>query len=129
MNFDEIRAVCENRITTNWTNTDIAFDNSNFEVPDGAWIRCFLSPITTVNASLGGLSKRDYAAFTMQIFVPLNEGTGLAYQYAAELEELFSNISIDGVVFYTAETQRVGDEGNGWFMVTVRAQCWAQTAC
>lgn len=129
MNFNSIREVCEKRLSDNWSNTTVSFDNANFEVPTDAWIRCFLSPITTVNASLGGLSKRDYAAFNIQVFTPLNDGSGLAYQYAAELEELFSNISIDGVVFYTAETKRVGDEGNGWFMVTVRAQCWAQTEC
>ena len=129
MNFSDILIECEKHLTANWLNTTIAFDNSDFNVPDEPWIRCFLRPIITENAALGGLAKRDYASFWIQVFVPLNTGSGLALDYAAELETLFSNIVLNGVTFYAAETQRVGDEGNGWFMMTVNARCWAQTNC
>jgi len=129
MNFGEIVKVCEKHLSDNWSTTEIAFDNADFDVPTDAWLRCFLRPVLTENVALGGLAKRDYASFWIQVFIPLNIGSGLAYEYAAILEALFSNIVIDGVNFYAAETHRVGDEGNGWFQLNVRAQCWAQSNC
>jgi len=129
MSFDDIREACEDHLATNWSDTTIAYDNVKFDIPTSAWIRCFLRPVSTENSSIGGLSKRNYASFWIQIFTPLNSGTGLAYDYAEKLEVLFSNITLNGIVFYAAETIRVGDEGNGWYQLNVRAECWAQSNC
>lgn len=130
MDFSDIYRVCQERLTNNWVDTPIAFENAPFEVPRGTpWIRAQLNPVLTENAALGGLAKRDYASFWIQIFTPLNEGYGQAYDYAAKLSKMFSNITVGGVTFYAAETFRIGDDGSGWFQVQIRAQCWAQSNC
>jgi len=127
--FDDIRKACENHLKDNWNNCPIAYDNMSFDAPDGPWLRCMLRPVLTENAALGGLAKRDYASFWIEIFVKPKSGSGLAYEYAKELEILFSNIVLDDITFYSAETSRVGDNGNGWFKMNVRAKCWAQSNC
>lgn len=130
MNFHDLKIVCESRLDANWTNTLIAYENVPFTPVEGtAYLNCFLRPVLSQNAALGGLAKRDIASFWIQVFVPLSIGSGLAYQYAGELETLFSNIQTQGLTFYRAETIRVGDEGNGWFLLNVRAQCFATTNC
>lgn len=132
MHFTDIRKICEEQLANNWTSTPIAYDNAPFDPPNNPkspWIRCALHPIYSENAALGGLAKRDYATFWMQVFIPLNTGSGSAYDYAKELEILFSNKTINGLTFYQAETSYVGDEGNGWFQLNVKAQCWAQSNC
>ena len=131
MYYSDIRQICEEHLNNNWANTTIAYDNAEFDPPEPKepWIRCSLHPIYSENSALGGLAKRDYATFWIQIFVPLNIGSGQAYEYAKELEILFSNKVINGLAFYQAETSYVGDEGNGWFQLNLKAQCWAQTNC
>jgi len=113
------------RLNTNWIETPIAWDNVSYDPVEGnEWIRATLIPSTTQNAALGK-AKKHFGIFWLQIFVPLNGGTGRAYELAEMLDAIFSNMSFDEVVCYAADITRTGDDGNGWFQLDVRVNFWS----
>ena len=126
--FEDIQNICTEYLSSNWNKTPIAYDNVTYTPVKGqSWIRCGLRPVNSENASIGDNCKRDSALFYIQIFTPVDTGSGKAYQYAKELEILFSNKVINGVNFYQADTNYVGDDGLGWFQLNVLVPCWTQT--
>ena len=125
MDYSEIRSILETHLTANWSRTPIAYENVPFDPPEQEpWIRCILQPVHQETSSLGDLCKRTYASYWIQIFTPLNEGSGEAYNIAAELEPLFRHRQINGITFTVPTITHVGDDGNGWYMLILKAPCW-----
>lgn len=126
--FEDIQNTCTEYLSNNWSATPIAYDNVIYTPTKGqSWIRCGLRPVDSENAAIGDRCKRDSALFYIQIFTPTDVGTKEAYGYAKDLEILFSNKVINGVNFYQADTNYVGDDGLGWFQLNVLVPCWTQT--
>ena len=124
-NLPEVKVSFDSRLQDNWSTTEIAFDNDDsYEKGSTPWVRAVLIPSLTTNADLQGL-ERHYGIYRVSVFVPLNSGTYYAYEYANQIRELFSNTTIDGIVCYASEIRRVGDDGNGWFMLNVLINFWA----
>jgi len=123
--FNEINNSFTQRIASMWSTTAVAWDNVDFEPnPDQAWIRCTLISTPSENNELG-LSVIHRGLFWIQIFTPLNKGTGEAYTIVDELTTLFSNVQFDGIFCHAADVQRVGDDGRGWFQVNFRVPYWS----
>ena len=121
----QIKISFDTMLQDNWTTTEIAWDNDDtFAKGSEPWIRAVLIPSLTANADLQGL-ERHYGIYTVSVFVPLNSGTGNAYSYANTIRELFSNTTFDSIVCYAAEIRRIGDDGNGWFMMNVLINFWS----
>ena len=124
-NWSEINNAFTSRLSSNWLETPIAYDNAPYSpIPDQEWIRATLIPAYSQNAELSA-STMHYGIFWRQIFVPLNKGTGRAYEIATMLDAIFSNKQFDEVVCYAAETSRTGDDGNGWYQLDLRVNFWS----
>ena len=124
-NHTEINNSFSARLLANWSETDIAYDNIDYKPITGQeWIRCTNIPSITINSALGD-SVIHYGIYWIQVFTPLNIGTGRAYELADMLTALFANQQFDEIVCYTADVQRTGDEGHEWFQLNVRINYWS----
>ncbi len=123
--FSEIRTALESRLKTNYSTTEISWDNTSSNPNDDGWIRATMIPATIENSALGALSKRYSGIFWIQVFTPLLKGTKAAYDIAEELEAIFSNQQFDEVVCYASEITRTGNEGKGWFQLNVKVHFWS----
>ena len=124
-NWDEINNAFSTKLSAEWVTTDIAWDNVPYEpTDDSEWVRATLIPVTTENASLAD-SVKHFGIYSIQIFVPLQAGSGRAYELATSLEAMFANTQFSEVVCYTAETTRTGDDGTGWYQLNVNINFWS----
>lgn len=119
-NWKDLRESFEQRLRTNYSTTEIAWDNTIFTPPTTSWIRATMIPTNTMNAALGGLCVRYEGIFWIQVFVPLNSNTNEAYTIASEVSTIFENVQFSGITCGAPETERTGDESHGWFQVNVK---------
>ena len=125
-NWDEINNALSTRLNDNWVTTPIAWDNVPYDpTPNQEWVRAAMIPTVTENAALADATRRQ-GIYAIQIFTPLNRGSGRAYELADMLSAIFSNQQFSNVVCYAAETTRIGDEGNGWYEVVLQINFWSQ---
>ena len=123
--WSSINNAFTNRLSTNWSTTDVAWDNVPYESTEGQeWVRAVLLPVTTENAAMG-TAKKHYGIFWLQVFTPLNSGTGRGYELAEMLDGIFGNSNFDDVVCYASEITRTGDDGNGWYQTDVKVNFWS----
>ena len=123
--WKDINNAFSSRLNTNWAVTPIAWDNVPYSpVANQEWVRALLIPVDTENANLGKSTNR-IGMFWLQIFTPLKEGSGRAYELADMLSAIFANQQFSDVVCYAAETTRIGDEGNGWYQVNLKINFWS----
>lgn len=126
-NWNEINNAFSTKLGAEWTETDIAWDNAPYEPIVGQeWIRATLIPVNTENASLSANTKY-IGIYLVQIFVPLQGGSGRAYELSNIVELMFANTEFSEVVCYSAETLRTGDDGNGWYQLNVNVNFWSYT--
>jgi hypothetical protein len=124
-NWNEINNSFSGRLNTNWTATDIAWDNVPYSPVEGQeWVRATLIPTLSENAALG-LAKRNNGIFVIQIFTPLNEGSGRGYELAEMLDAIFGNTEFDEVVCYASDVVRIGDDDNGWYQTNLKVNFWS----
>lgn len=123
--WNAINNAFSQRLNTNWVTTPIAWDNVPYTPQEGQeWIRAALLPTTTENASLAS-SKKHFGIYAIQIFTPLNGGSGRGYELADMLSAIFANQQFGDVVCYAPETTRIGDEGNGWYEIVLKINFWS----
>ena len=68
---------------------------------------------------LGNGYVRHEGVYLINVYVPLQKGSGRAYIIADALVELLENKYISGVFTEAATVNRVGDDGTGYYMVSV----------
>lgn len=125
-NHNSIRAALENKITNNWTATPIHYDNVIIDtVSTQPYLLVNYIPMSSSNAVLGRGRIRHYGEFDIRIFIPANTGTGLAYEYADQIKNIFSNQTFDGVNCYSSEVIRHGIYNSTWFVLSVNTPFWA----
>jgi len=110
MTFNGLRAWFEQRLNTNWTTTPIAYDNQDFTAPtNSAWVYASIQPSTSLNASLGPVKVNNTGHFLVEIFTPLNTGSGAAYNLADAMVTLLENQRSGDLFTYAATVRRVGE--------------------
>lgn len=124
--LDQVKVSLDTRLQDNWLLTPISFDNdSGYSKGSVPWIRSLLTPVLSENADLNG-AMLHYGIYRINVFTPIDSGTNDAYSYGQQLMDLFSNTDFDGITCYASELRRNGDDGNGWYMMTVLVNFWAQ---
>lgn len=125
--YEEARAALSAFARTSWlaalvvvslpSTTPIAYDNLNFDPPeDGStWARLNIQHITADRASLGSPDTcrfRREGLLSIQIFVPLGDGTLVADQIADSLVEAFEDVgAIENIWFRNIRMKEVGSDG------------------
>lgn len=123
--WNEINNTFSSRLNTNWIETPIAWDNVPYTPSEGAeWIRGTVIPFPSENTALGKATVNK-GLFVIQIFTPLNGGSGRAYELVDMLSAIFANQQFSDIICYAAETQRIGDDENGWYQLNLNINFWS----
>jgi hypothetical protein len=107
MSSDVVYSAIKAYLTANWTTTEIAWENENFQSPlssDGsptAWVAVEITGNLYSQASIGagtasGNLWREEGLLWLHIFVPTGSGSLVARQYAKQLADLFRGLSLSG---------------------------------
>ena len=127
--FQQVRQYIEDRLSSNWTATDIAFDNVDY-TPDAA--TAFVNLIIedsdsrqiTYNANENATHR--YKGWVMVfVNVPLKTGTNTARGYADSIADIFRNAQFSPLDIVCTSTQivRIG-EIDGMYQYNVITPFW-----
>ena len=111
--FEDIRKAIEVQLKSNWTTTDIAWDNVIYTpTARTAYIKLKIS-YQDVDQVSGGQKPlfRAYGQVTIEVYVPIGTGTNTIRGYADSLTTIFENIDLTNVQFLATYINRIGDIG------------------
>lgn len=112
MSLATVEAILEVKLDAIWNSrTVIHWDNTGVR-PTSTHILTMLDQIGSKPMSLK--CSRDEYNYTIDIFVPAGDGTGLVNEYSDDLVEGFKNYSTGYLICKSAISKRVGEE-DGWF--------------
>lgn len=84
---------------------------------DDAWVRFTIRPGRQNHGNLGRLYEQQGRVW-LQVFVPVAEGDGLAYELADRFIEIFRSYREGNLICSTPDMNVVGEDGN-WLQVNV----------
>lgn len=121
MSVDAIESAILTRLADNWTTTPIAYANKPKPEKQDAFIVADVRFMGESQISIGtGASGRLYRNrgwIVLSIFVPKNEGSGVAARYADELAAIFRGQTFDKVVCLAPAAdggRPASEQGNHW---------------
>lgn len=112
-------------LAASWTTTPIALFNDSFDAPEGApWVLLTVKNDRTENYTMGVPGNRLYrydGRIILDVFVPINSGNDLAFQYANALGEIFRNQFFSNVRTWAPDPEGDGsnDESGNWYRTGV----------
>ena len=112
--FEDIRAAIEQRLNANWSTTDIAWDNVEYNpTANTAFIRLIVDEADTRQITLSNNSPchRAIGLIHIMIMVPTNTGTATARGYADSLADIYRNADFSDIKCLSPRIRRVGDVG------------------
>lgn len=119
------RAALENAFITGWgATTPIAYDNVNYTQTLGqSFVRLSVDFLSSNNACVGsrvaGLERQRHEGLvTLVIYVPLDEGTGAAYDLADTYKGIMDNQDITTNLHTgTSDVRRSGEQVDGFWSI------------
>jgi hypothetical protein len=111
--FQDIRIAIESRFDTNWSATDISWDNVPY-TPEAntAFVRLMINEVDTFQASIATVPcHRTIGIIHILIMVPVGTGTQIARGYADDVAGIFRNANFDDIQCRSPRIVRVGDIG------------------
>jgi len=123
MSWVSERASIEGRLNTNWSTTNIAYDNVDFDPPNNtAWVRLTILNGETLYRTIEA-KKRHTGVIVIQVFCPKNQGSNTGKGYADTLAGIFEDSSFDDVVCRTASIENLGYHQD-WHQLNVTIPYW-----
>jgi hypothetical protein len=123
--FQDIRQAVESRFSTNWTATDVSWDNVPY-APDAntAFVRLLINEVESFQASIAGTPcHRFIGIISVLIMVPVGTGTNTARGYADAVAGIFRNANFSDIQCRSPRIVRVGDIGEH-FQYSVLVNFW-----
>ncbi len=119
----------ESYFDTNWSHTDVAWQNVPFNIDKrvaaglSEWVRFTVAPGDTVQKSMGAPTNifRSTGAIIVQIFVRRNVGLARARYLADEVAALFLANRVGSITIKNTSISTVGESG-GWFQTNVNCE-------
>jgi len=107
-------------MATNWSATDVAYNNVDYVPGNGPWVRF---TVLTGNGETLGLQGstvyvRDRGLVSLQVFVKDATGTSEAFGIVDSFLALFEHSRFYGILTYTGSVQVIGNN-NGWHQTNV----------
>ena len=124
--FEDIRALVEGKISTDWTTTPIDYEN----VPESPalrvakeggspWIRVTIRNGTGALISMADTKVyRTPALVIISVFTAQKTGTRLNHQYNSALADIWRGYFIPNVSFKTPSEETTGESGQ-WFQINL----------
>ena len=125
----DIRAAIEGRLSTNWTSTDISWDNVPY-TPEAstAFIRLLIDEVDSNQISIANIPcHRIIGIIHIPIMVPTGTGTQTAKGYSDALGDIFRNANFSDITCRSPKTVRVGDVGE-FYQYSFLINFWADKA-
>jgi hypothetical protein len=113
LTYADEQAAIMGRIKANWAGTDVAYPNTGYEPdPDTAYIEPRVVRGEAFNASVSAVSRqtRHPGVLFVQVRTPLNQGDQQAMDLAANIEDLFRNVTFDRITFRVPTVRDFGRE-------------------
>jgi len=124
MNLVTVQSLIEPFLDTNWTATDIAWQNIRFDEPvNSAWIKVEIKPGPAEVSSFGVSGKnRQFGNVWINLFYPLDEPLPTLWGYVDLLKETLNRKSFSGGLQF--EAPQIMDIGarpkDKWYQVSIR---------
>lgn len=130
--FEDIRAAIAALVETNWTTTDVVYDNRSYiPDPNTSYVRLVISEGPSRQVSCGGTTNchRIIGLINVSIFVPLGTGTRTIRQYADTIADFLRNkqFSSPYLVCRSPRIVRVG-EVDGMYQMSVIVDFWCDVS-
>jgi len=111
--FTDIRTAIESRLKANWSTTDIAWDNVEYNpIASTPFIRLLVEEADVRQASMATIPcHRAIGLIHIMIMIPTNTGTATARGYADSLSDIFRNADFSSIKCLSPRLRRVGDVG------------------
>ena len=123
MSFNNERLAIENRFKDRWVDTDIAWENIAFDMPNNdEWVRLTILNGASGYRAINGL-KRHTAIIVVQIFTPIDSGTSTIRKYADMVTSIFDGQKFSDVVCDVASIETVGADDT-FHQVNVTIPYW-----
>lgn len=124
--FQDIRKDIEQRLSANWTSTDIAWDNVDYTpTPETAFIRLLVEEVDSRQVtSQSTPCHRIIGLIHVMIMVSVGTGTDTARGYADGIATIFRNANFSDIQCRSPRIERVGDIGE-WFQYSVLVPFYA----
>jgi len=100
--------------------TPIAIENIHFDQVEGqSYLETKFIPYTSENVTISSASQkreRTEGVLFIRIRTPIDQGIGLAYEYAAVITNVMNNKNpLPNLFTYVTKVRRSGDGKDGWF--------------
>jgi len=116
--FEYIEELIETRLETEWTQTEIDFDNVPFSSVIGtSFIRLQVENVDTNLISIGGRS-RGYGIILISVFTPAQTGARSGAKMADDLAAIFNLWHYEQLKCGLARVTRIGEEKE-WYQLNV----------
>ena len=127
--FQDIRAAIETRFSTNWTATDISWDNVPYDPkPETPFVRLLINEVDSFQVSMATAPCHRFTGLIhILVMVPVGTGTHTARGYADSIADIFRNASFSNINCRTPRIVRVGDVGE-YFQYSVLINFWKDEA-
>lgn len=127
--FQDIREAIETRFSTNYTDTDISWDNVVYapssETP---FVRLIINEVDSFQVSMSTTPCHRFTGIIHAlIMVPVGTGTNAVRGYADTIADIFRNATFDGVHCKTPRIVRIGDVGE-YYQLSVLVNFWKDEA-
>ena len=111
--WQDIRQAIEERFSTNYTTTDISWDNVPYTPdPATAFVRLLINEVDVYQASMANTPcHRFIGLIHAMVMVPTGTGTNTARGYADTIADIFRNANFDDITCRSPKIVRVGDIG------------------
>lgn len=129
MNLDAERLSITTRMSNLWASTykgdpvPVQYEEMpNWQTPNRkAWARLSIQAASNITWGIGGneVVERFDGIINVQVFAPDNEGVGIARGLAQDAAAVFENARFDGIKTYAAQVAILGNDGQGWYQITV----------
>lgn len=127
--IQDIQSAIIDYMQSNWTATDIAWDNVDYEPSTGnEYIAIFLDPVDETPEAKNGSQNlyRIVGELTIIVYTQQGTGPGRNHELADDAASLFRGKDLDTVQFRGAAVNRVGIVDNGgWYKSLVRIEFYA----
>lgn len=118
MSFETLRSAIESRLQANWTETDVAYENKEFDAtqadPQVGFVSLTILGERGATRGIKGttFSVSDHGLISFNVFTTPGSGTRLGRVYADGLCALFEHKVFDNVLTYSATLRTLGIVGN-----------------
>ena len=123
--FADAHKTIEERVSTNWTSTSIAYENvqaKEFSDGDQDWVRVTVIEGDSGQIGIGGVGAalhRNLGIVVIEVYTREDKGGRQARAHADGLAALFRGVQDNDITFRTPRVLPVGVD-EGWYQVNVQ---------